>query len=53
MLKQDESKLKGVAGNDAAVLKKNKTLVGRLVEISGDAFVAAGPIRRSRKSGIG
>jgi hypothetical protein len=40
VLKQDESKLKSAPGKDSAVLQKTNTLVGRLVEVSGDVFTA-------------
>lgn len=40
MLKQDESKFKSAPGTDASVLQKTNTLVGRLVEVSGDEFTA-------------
>lgn len=40
MLSQDDAKLKGVPAKDASVLKKNNTLVGRLVNVAGDSFTA-------------
>lgn len=40
MLTQDESRRKGVAASDASVLKNAGSLVGQLVEVAGDSFVA-------------
>ena len=36
----DESKLKGIPAGEASILKSTGTLVGQLVEVAGDAFVA-------------